>query len=113
MLYILTININNTGIKHDGKILYLYILSILISGANKTSNGIKCLQKKLGTKRFKIGKTLNAIMELLDANFVQTHRSCIINTNRIVSVNKSKRLVTFDNGETIDLVSDKFIGELI
>lgn len=72
----------------------------------------KCIIKTDGME-FRIGKTLNAIMELLDANFVQTHRSCIINTNRIVSVNKSKRLVTFDNGETIDLVSDKFIGELI
>lgn len=72
----------------------------------------KCIIKT-DNMEFKIGKTLNAIMELLDANFVQTHRSCIINTNRIVSVNKSKRVVTFDNGETIDLVSDKFIGELI
>lgn len=72
----------------------------------------KCIIKT-DNMEFKIGKTLNTIMELLDANFVQTHRSCIINTNRVVSVNKSKKLVTFDNGETIDLVSDKFIGELI
>ena len=72
----------------------------------------KCIIKT-DCMEFRVGKTLNSIMELLDANFVQTHRSCIVNTNRIVSVNKSKKLVTFDNGETIDLVSDKFIGELV
>ena len=72
----------------------------------------KCIIKT-DDLEFKIGKSLSAMLELLDANFVQTHRSCIANTARIVAVNKAKRLITFDNGETIDLLSDKYIKELV
>ncbi len=72
----------------------------------------KCIIKT-DQMEFKIGKPLNTIMKLLTPNFVQAHRSCIINTSRIISVNKAIKLVTFDNGETIDMVSDTCIGELV
>lgn len=72
----------------------------------------KCVIKT-DSMEFRIGKTLNSIMELLDSNFVQTHRSCIVNRNRVVSVNKSKKIITFDSGEEIYLLSNKFVGELV
>ncbi len=72
----------------------------------------KCIIKT-DDLEFKIGKSLSSMLELLDANFVQTHRSCIVNTTRIVAVSKAKRLITFDNGETIDLLSDKYVKELV
>ena len=50
---------------------------------------------------------------MLNDNFIQTHRACIVNKTRIVNYNKSKRLITFDTGEIIDLVSTRFGGELI
>ena len=61
---------------------------------------------------FRVGKTLNAMLELLNANFVQTHRSCIVNTMRVAALNKKKKLITFDNGEVIDLLSDTYMKEL-
>lgn len=62
---------------------------------------------------FKLSKSLGDFYKMLNGNFVQTHRACIVNTKRIVSYNKSKRIITFDTGEKIDLVSSRFEGELI
>lgn len=61
---------------------------------------------------FKVSKTLNEVISLLDNRFVQTHRACFINTDRKVSVDKVNRIITFDNGETTNLLSDKFKKEV-
>lgn len=57
---------------------------------------------------FKVNKTLSEIVEMLDNRFIQTHRACYINSDRKVMVDKNTRLITFDNNETISLLSDKF-----
>ena len=55
-----------------------------------------------------INKTLNDIIDMLDERFIQTHRSCYINDERKVSIDKKNRIIYFDNGESIDLLSDKY-----
>jgi len=62
---------------------------------------------------FKLSKNLNEVVKLLDENFIQTHRACIVNKKRVVGYSKSKRIVIFDNGETTDIVSNRFEGKLI
>ena len=62
---------------------------------------------------FKIGKNLNQIEEMLNDDFVKTHRACLMNKKRITSFNKTKRTVTFDNGSQSDLISTRFDKELI
>ena len=57
---------------------------------------------------FKVNKTLTEISNLLDERFIQTHRACFVNKNRKVKIDKSKKLIEFDNGETTDLLSDKY-----
>ena len=57
---------------------------------------------------FRVNKTLTEISNLLDNRFVQTHRACFVNKNRKVKVDKSKKIIEFDNGETTDLLSDKY-----
>ncbi len=57
---------------------------------------------------FKVNKTLTEIIEMLDDRFIQTHRSCYINNDRKVKIDKTDRLIMFDNGETTDLLSDKY-----
>ncbi|MBQ2947081.1 MAG: LytTR family transcriptional regulator DNA-binding domain-containing protein [Bacilli bacterium] len=57
---------------------------------------------------FKVSKPLIEMIEMLDDRFVQTHRACYINSDRKVMVDKSNKIITFDNGETIDLLSDKY-----
>ena len=62
---------------------------------------------------FKVSVTLTDIKSMLDDRFVQTHRSCVINKNRTSKVDKHNRTITFDTGEVIDLVSDKYKKELV
>jgi len=62
---------------------------------------------------FKVNKTLAELVEMLDDRFVQTHRSCYINNDRKAKVDRTKRLITFDNGETTDLLSEKYRKEMV
>ena len=62
---------------------------------------------------FKVGKNLNELEKMVTSDFIKTHRACLMNKNRIVSFNKSKRIVTFDNGLKSDLISTRFDKELI
>ncbi len=62
---------------------------------------------------FKTGKSLFEIEDMLDNNFVKTHRACYINKTRIISYDKNQRIVEFDNGDSTDLISTRFDKELI
>lgn len=63
---------------------------------------------------FKVYKPLSYFQEILDENFVQTHRACLMNRERVTSVNKKDHLVMFDNGMKTDLISTRFkVEELI
>lgn len=95
----------------DGGVTYTISLDDILY-ITKDSVERKCIIKTDYTT-FKIGKTLIEIKKMLTNNFIQTHRACIVNKTRIVSYNKSKKLIMFDNGETIDLVSYKYEKELI
>ena len=57
---------------------------------------------------FRVNKTLADIIAMLDNRFIQTHRACYINSDRKVKIDKTSRTITFDNGETTDLLSDKY-----
>lgn len=61
---------------------------------------------------FKVNKSLMEIISMLDDRFIQTHRSCYINNDRKVKIDRVSRIITFDNGETIDLLSDKYKKEV-
>lgn len=55
-----------------------------------------------------INSSLIKISESLDSRFVQTHRSCYINKDRAVEINYKKKVIIFDNGEVIDLLSTNY-----
>ena len=57
---------------------------------------------------FKVNNTLTELVKMLDDRFIQTHRSCYINDDRKVSIDKTNRIIYFDNGESTDLLSDKY-----
>lgn len=63
---------------------------------------------KTDYSEIKVTKSLSDIIKLLDSRFVQTHRACYINSDRKLLVDKSKKVIKFDNGELIDLLSDKY-----
>jgi len=65
---------------------------------------------------FKINKSLNEVKEELSDAFWFSHRSCIVNTDRIRKLDKKKNVITFDNGQEIDMINQEFkkkMGELI
>lgn len=62
---------------------------------------------------FKVNKSLIELEEMVNDNFIKTHRACLMNTKRILSFSKSQRQVVFDNGMTSDLISTRFNKELI
>ena len=61
----------------------------------------------------KVNKPMHEIISMLDKRFIQTHRACYINSDRKIKIDRLKRLITFDTGKTIDLLSDKYKKELV
>lgn len=57
---------------------------------------------------YKISKSLQEVLELLDKRFVQTHKSCIANKDRMCERNYAKGYFKLDNGKKIDLLSKKY-----
>ena len=60
----------------------------------------------------KVNKSLMEIVSMLDNRFVQTHRACYINNNRKIKIDKTNKTITFDSGDIIDLLSDKYKKEV-
>lgn len=61
---------------------------------------------------FKVNKTLQEVSLLLDEAFVQTHRACILNKNRVIEMDMKNRKIIFDNGTSIDLLSREYKKKL-
>ena len=49
---------------------------------------------------------------MLPPYFKQSHRSCVINMNRVTRIDYTNRTVHFDNGVSIDYIGDKYKKEL-
>ncbi len=66
------------------------------------------------TKReYKVGLAMKEILIRLGEDFIQTHKSCIVNKNRIEVIDKKNSMIIFDNGEVIDLLSDTYKKKLV
>lgn len=61
---------------------------------------------------FQLSKSLQSIKELLDDNFVQTHRACVVNKNRVCKIDFKNKIICFDNNLEIDLLSNKYKKEM-
>ena len=67
---------------------------------------------KTDNNEIKISKSLTEVRKMLDDRFIQTHRACYINKDRKYKIDFKNKIITFDNNETIDLISDKYKKEL-
>lgn len=68
---------------------------------------------KTSYKDYGVYLSLNTLLNMLPPYFKQSHRSCIINMNRVTKINFTKRTIYFDNGESIDYIGDKYKKELV
>ena len=57
---------------------------------------------------YKLNLSLSKIEKLLDERFVKTHRSCIVNMSRVSRIDKTNKIIYFDNKMKTDLLSDKY-----
>ena len=71
----------------------------------------KCIIKT-DTVTYKIGKSLTEIKEMSMGTLAQSHRACLVNENRIIKIDKKNKVILFDNGDSIDLVSDNYKKEV-
>lgn len=105
------LNIKNIIRFYDGNTLYTININDILY-ITKESFERKTIIKT-DYAEFKVRKSLNEIVSMLDDRFIQTHRACYINFDRKVTIDKIKKIITFDNNEMIDLLSDKYRKELV
>ncbi len=70
----------------------------------KDSIDRKCLIKT-AYNIIPVNASLTELMDGLDDRFYQTHRSCIINTERVRDINWKENIIFFDDGSNIDYLS--------
>ena len=56
----------------------------------------------------KVSKSLKEVVGMLDDRFIQTHRACYVNDNKVSSIDKTNKLIKFNNNTQTDLLSDRF-----
>lgn len=62
---------------------------------------------------YKVNLTLTEVANMLSDIFVQSHRACFVNKNRIAHIDKQNKIIKFDNNDEIYLMSDTYKKELI
>ncbi len=60
----------------------------------------------------KINLTLTELKNMLDSRFVQTHKSCLANKERMIERNYTKGYFILDTGEQVDLLSKNYREEI-
>lgn len=54
---------------------------------------------------YEMYKTIKDIKKQLDKNFLITHRACIVNMNRVITISWKDKLIYFDDESSTDLLS--------
>lgn len=62
---------------------------------------------------YKLSINLKSIIKELGDEFIQIHRACFVNKNRIKTISHKEMCITFDNGTNTKLVSKKYIGRMV
>lgn len=92
-----TITFNSDGISyviHLSDILYIM----------KDAVDRKCIIKTTYNE-IEVNKTLSYLMDNLSDRFYLSHRSCLVNIDKITKIDWKTNVIYFTNGDTIDLIS--------
>lgn len=77
------------------------------------TEGRKIVAKNIYEHTITIPMTLNTIQSMLPDYFEFSKNCCLVNTNRIVEIDKNNRVIYFDNYTYINLVSRKYLKSII
>ena len=61
---------------------------------------------------YRVNNPMSYFLEILNNDFCQSHKSCIINKRRVSNINNNSNIIIFDNGVSIDLLSNKYKKEI-
>lgn len=61
--------------------------------------------------KYEVNETLSSIYNRLHGNFRYSHRACVINKDRVKEKNLKDKLIIFDNNDSTDLLSRKYMRE--
>ncbi len=102
------VNLNNNKTINfkDKNTYYSLVLDKILYITTDTNHRQTVIQYE--NKIYKISKPLNIFMELLDERFIQTHRSCYINKNRLEYMDLTNNTIKFDNNISINYLSRNF-----
>ena len=73
----------------------------------KVQENPKCKIIMEDGSEYEINKTISYLKENLGPSFFQSHKSCIVNIEQIRRINYSDNTITFNNGLTIYLLSNR------
>ena len=68
---------------------------------------------KTNYEEYEVYTSLDKLKHILPPYFKQSHRACIVNTQRITKINYAKKIISFDNGVKYDMIGDKYKKELL
>lgn len=89
-------NYNSYRIPYDN-ILYI----------EKLQEDRKCVIVTEDNKEYEISKSITQLMQMLGPNFFQSHKSCIVNIEKIKKVNYAENTITFKNGASGYFLSNR------
>ena len=57
--------------------------------------------------KYEINDTISSLKNKLGPNFYQSHKSCLVNIEKIKRINYSDNTITFINGQNVYLLSNR------
>lgn len=91
--------------KNKSSITNIPLKDILYITKDTNSRKVQIVTK---SHTYFINDNLNKIKEKLNSNFVVSHRACIINISRVKNIDFKDNTITFDNNQSIYLLSRKY-----
>ena len=89
--------------------LQLYLHTIKYIYKDKSDRKVNIVTE---TSTFSVSLSLREIMQLLDDRFKMVHRSCIINTDKVVTYDWSKSKIILKDGTEVNYLSRKYKSEV-
>ena len=78
----------------------------------KVQDNPKCIIYTENGAKYEINSTITKLINILGPNFFQSHKSCIINIDKIKKINYADNTITFINNECVYLLSNRKKKEL-
>lgn len=73
----------------------------------KVQDNQKCIINTEDGKQFEIISSITNLLKQLGPNFFQSHKSCIVNIEKIKKINYAENMITFTNGKSVYLLSNR------